>query len=264
VNQFSGKSATIDGRIGLARIKAGVYIPGRGDVFAHSVTAEMLRLRSRAIFISFCIFAMLSFGIGKLTAQSNQSPQVSSVSSSTTKPAKTPAKETAKTNLIQITQEDSLWVPYARNDSIFIESPGEGYLIRISKGTRRLTLFKDGVPQKVYPVGVGKNKKDKTRKDDNATPEGLFHIESIHDSKEWRYKGSKVYGPWFLRVNTREGAFSGGSWTGIGIHGTSNEKSIGNFVSLGCIRMFNKDILELKEIVAAAMESSQVRVLIIP
>lgn len=160
--------------------------------------------------------------------------------------------------------EDSLWVAYTRDDSTHIETPGEGYLIRISKSKRQLTLFLDGVPQKVYSVGVGKNQKDKAKKEDNATPEGSFRIESIHNSKDWEYEGKKVYGPWFLRINTSEGAFSGGSWTGIGIHGTSNEKSIGNFVSKGCIRMFNKDIIELKDTVAAAVDSSIVRVLILP
>jgi len=164
----------------------------------------------------------------------------------------------------RFTPDDSLWVAYTRDDSTHIESPGEGYLIRINKGKRQLTLFKDGVPQKVYSVGVGKNQKDKTKKADNATPEGSFLVDSIHNSKDWKYEGKKVYGPWFLRLNTSSGAFSGDSWTGIGIHGTSNEKSIGNFVSKGCIRMYNKDITELKNTISAAVDSSKVRVLILP
>ena len=184
-------------------------------------------------------------------------PTPASADSLNKKPAKKAQKNTFST-------EDSLWVAYTRNDSIRIDTPGEGYLIRISKSKRQLTLFLDGVPQKVYSVGVGKNQKDKAKKEDNATPEGSFYIESIHNSKDWEYEGKKVYGPWFLRINTAEGAFSGGSWTGIGIHGTSNEKSIGNFVSKGCVRMYNKDIIELKNTVAAAVDSSKVRVLILP
>ncbi|HPN40382.1 MAG TPA: L,D-transpeptidase [Candidatus Cloacimonadota bacterium] len=174
---------------------------------------------------------------------------------------KKPAKPQKKSSF---NPQDSLWVAYTRDDSTHIESPGEGYLIRISKGKRQLTLFKDGVPQKVYSVGVGKNQNDKSKKADNATPEGSFQIDSIHNSRDWKYNGKKVYGPWFLRLNTSSGAFSGSSWTGIGIHGTSNEKSIGNFVSKGCIRMYNKDITELKNTVAAAVDSSTVRVLILP
>ncbi|MDP2938713.1 MAG: L,D-transpeptidase family protein, partial [Candidatus Omnitrophota bacterium] len=43
----------------------------------------------------------------------------------------------------------------------------------------------------------------------------------------------------------------------IRIHGTNNEESIGRRVTLGCIRLHNKDILELIGII----EGKQVRVI---
>jgi lipoprotein-anchoring transpeptidase ErfK/SrfK len=35
----------------------------------------------------------------------------------------------------------------------------------------------------------------------------------------------------------------------VGIHGTNNPSSIGGFVSKGCIRMQNRDVLELAGLV---------------
>lgn len=242
---------------------------GREPGFKHK---SLIRDASRALFISLVAMAIPLLGVESLIATSQDVIQLAQLDPvPSTKPQ---VKQEAKADSLKpkpasrtkpvFTKQDSLWVPYIRNDSIRVENPGPGYLIRVSKNKRQLTLFKDGIAQKVYSVGVGKNSRDKAKKDDNATPEGSFAIASIHNSKDWLYEGKKVYGPWFLRIDTSRGAFSGGTWTGIGIHGTSNEKSIGSFVSKGCIRMYNKDIAELKEIVATAMESSTVRVLILP
>lgn len=144
----------------------------------------------------------------------------------------------------------------------------DGYYIIIQKSTRKLHLYKDGVLQKSYPVAVGKNAKDKVRENDMATPEGHFHVRSINNSITWRYTSPTtgnvsnpgVYGPWFFSLNTTEGSFSGGSWNGIGIHGTSSPSSIGKYVSHGCIRLYSKDVTEIKEEVAWLSDPSQIRV----
>ncbi len=103
---------------------------------------------------------------------------------------------------------------------------------------------------KTYKVAVGKNPGDKQRKGDMRTPVGEFKIVQIQNSQSWVYnfpdddlgpiKGA--YGPWFIRLKTPK-------WTGIGIHGTHDPKSIGTMSSTGCIRMRNEDIIELKNIV---------------
>lgn len=163
-----------------------------------------------------------------------------------------------------VSAEDSIYAAYEHTSGTKADDPGTGYFIRISKGKRQLTLFKDGEAVKIYPVGVGKNSPDKTRKEDNSTPEGNFKIHSISNSKDWKYEGVKAYGPWFMRLDTSNGAFSGKSWTGIGIHGTSNENSIGGFVSHGCIRMFNNDITELKTTIEEQVQASEVKVVVLP
>lgn len=95
------------------------------------------------------------------------------------------------------------------------------YSITVNVSSRQLTLFRDGSPVKSYPVGVGKML--------TPTPVGTYHIVN------------KVPNP---------GGPFGVMWMGLsrphyGIHGTNNPASIGHYVSHGCIRMYNSDVLEL-------------------
>ncbi|MDL4843024.1 L,D-transpeptidase family protein [Aquibacillus rhizosphaerae] len=95
------------------------------------------------------------------------------------------------------------------------------YSIRIDLSERRLTLLLNGIVQKVYPVGVGRML--------HETPTGNFIIIN---------KAPNPGGPF------------GTMWMSLskkhyGIHGTNNPASIGNYVSKGCVRMYNKDVEEL-------------------
>lgn len=99
------------------------------------------------------------------------------------------------------------------------------YSIRISLTTRRLSLLQDGRLLKTYPVGVGKG--------GTPTPPGYYSIS---------VKRPNPGGPF------------GAMWLGLniphyGIHGTNNPSSIGGYVSHGCIRMYNRDVLELARLV---------------
>lgn len=116
--------------------------------------------------------------------------------------------------------------------------------IVIKKGPNTLSLFADGRLQTVYPVGTGRER--------SATPEGTFHV---------------VFKTWFPSwTNPATGeTIPGGSprnplgtrWMGLdvgntrghvyGIHGTNRPETVGRHVSLGCIRMFNRDVAELYE-----------------
>jgi len=95
------------------------------------------------------------------------------------------------------------------------------YSIDISLNNRRLMLFKNGVLQKQYPIGVGKML--------TQTPVGNYIIIN---------KAPNPGGPF------------GTMWMSLskehyGIHGTNNPSSIGKFVSHGCVRMHNRDVEEL-------------------
>lgn len=99
------------------------------------------------------------------------------------------------------------------------------YSIIVSVTTRRLLLLRDGAVLKSYPVGVGKS--------GTPTPTGIFYIANKRPSP-----GGPFGAMWL-----------GLSVPGYGIHGTNNPSSIGGYVSKGCIRMYNKDVLELSGIV---------------
>jgi lipoprotein-anchoring transpeptidase ErfK/SrfK len=123
--------------------------------------------------------------------------------------------------------------------------------IAITKSTFTMKVYdKADLLIKEYKIAVGKNSGDKQRKGDMRTPEGTFSVSQIQNSSSWKYDFPDdklgpipgAYGPWFIRLKTPK-------WTGIGIHGTHDPKSIGTNASTGCIRMYNKDIEELKNTV---------------
>lgn len=94
-----------------------------------------------------------------------------------------------------------------------------------------------------YPVALGCNYGSKQREGDRKTPDGDYEIVSVEDSHEWEGDASgSDYGPWFLRLGK-------GEWQHIGIHGTNVPESIGRRASLGCIRLHNSDLEQLKQMV---------------
>lgn len=99
-----------------------------------------------------------------------------------------------------------------------------------------------------FRCACGKNRGNKRAKGDYRTPEGVFKVASIENSKYWKYKGiPHVYGPYFIRLKTPK-------WKGIGIHGTNSPKCIGTRCTKGCIRLRNKDLLQLVKYVKVGTE----------
>lgn len=127
--------------------------------------------------------------------------------------------------------------------------------IVVSKKDLRLTVYarsgNDTVALATYPVCMGKNKGQKQGKGDMRTPESPadkpFRITRIQDASTWKHdfgdgRGSILaYGHWFLRLETP-------GHSGIGIHGsTNNENTVPGRASEGCVRLLDKDIIQLKE-----------------
>ena len=99
------------------------------------------------------------------------------------------------------------------------------FSIRISLSARTLSLAQNGRQVRQFPVGVGRP--------GHETPVGSYTI---------AVKRPNPGGPF------------GAMWLGLsvphyGIHGTNNPSSIGGYVSHGCIRMHNSDVLELARFV---------------
>jgi len=127
--------------------------------------------------------------------------------------------------------------------------------IIISKKLTRLNVYctdgGDTILAKSYPVCLSKNKGQKQTKGDMKTPESPkgnpFTIRQIQDASGWHHdfgdgRGNILaYGHWFLRLETP-------GFSGIGIHGsTNNENTVPGRASEGCIRLNDKDIIDLKE-----------------
>ena len=102
------------------------------------------------------------------------------------------------------------------------------YSITINTKNRTITLYKNGKIFKAYPVAVGKAT--------TPTPKGTFKI--INKA----VNPGGPFGARWLRFSAPNGSY--------GIHGTNNPTSIGKYISNGCVRLFNKDVIELFNLVS--------------
>jgi len=110
-------------------------------------------------------------------------------------------------------------------------------LIKVYVAEKKMLVNINGF-QKEYPISTGERYGQKLRRNDRRTPIGIYQVQRVHDAKRWKFRNMpNAYGPWFIRLAT--------GWQGIGIHGTNEERTIGQASSLGCIRMRNSDIEEL-------------------
>ncbi|MGW9124611.1 L,D-transpeptidase family protein [Paenibacillus chitinolyticus] len=91
----------------------------------------------------------------------------------------------------------------------------------------KLVVFKDKKHYKTYPVAVG----------NLATPTPVGEYQVIYKGKNW----GPSFGPRWLGLNVPWGAY--------GIHGTNKPHSIGQHLSHGCIRMRNRDVEELYDLI---------------
>ncbi|MDD2619755.1 MAG: peptidoglycan-binding protein [Syntrophomonadaceae bacterium] len=99
----------------------------------------------------------------------------------------------------------------------------ERLLIEIDVAKRSLTLYKNDIVFKQYPVAVGKS----------STPSPLGEWKIVQKSLNW----GNGFGTRWMGLNVPWGIF--------GIHGTNKPGSIGTFASHGCIRMLNRHVEDL-------------------
>ncbi|MDP2182864.1 MAG: cell wall-binding repeat-containing protein [Actinomycetota bacterium] len=102
--------------------------------------------------------------------------------------------------------------------------------IVIDKSDFRLYWVKNDVLVRAYPIAIGR--------DGMETPPALWKILAKYHTSP-----TSVYGPRKMRLFRKSG--SRYVYTAYGIHGTNQEWVIGTKASHGCIRMYNKDVLEL-------------------
>ena len=109
--------------------------------------------------------------------------------------------------------------------------------IIIDKSLNQLTYFEKGKAVKTFSVATGKKP--------SYTPEGLFKINEKIKNRPYykgKIKGGDPRNPLGDRWLGLEIIINGKQRYGYAIHGNNDAKSIGKYVSAGCIRMHNKEI----------------------
>jgi L,D-transpeptidase ErfK/SrfK len=99
------------------------------------------------------------------------------------------------------------------------------YQIKISLKERKLSLYENNALIQTYPIAIGRIL--------HGTPPGQYVIVNRQPNP------GGPFGRMWLSLSKKH----------YGIHGTNNPSSIGKAVSLGCVRMYNKDVLQLAYIV---------------
>jgi SH3-like domain-containing protein len=115
------------------------------------------------------------------------------------------------------------------------------YQIEITKKDNKLILYEDGKKKATYSVATGRTP--------DLTPEGTFTLGVKIKQPGWKHISGgdpkNPLGPMWLGFSTNNDLDRARMF---GIHGTNSPKSIGQYASGGCIRMYNKRVLQLSEI----------------
>lgn len=103
---------------------------------------------------------------------------------------------------------------------------GDTYIV-IEVKTKSLTVYKNDKPYKSFKVALGKS--------ETPTPIGEWRIK--RKARNW----GDGFGSRWMGLNV--------PWGLYGIHGTNKPWSIGSHASHGCIRMFNRDVEKVYDLV---------------
>ena len=137
-------------------------------------------------------------------------------------------------------------LPPLRNSSAYLFKADEVFNVKLvlRLGKKVVEVYEKDKVVASFPVAVGKQGWE--------TPQGEFEIMQMVKDPSWQ-------NPWSGKVtppgpNNPLGERWIGFWTDgknfIGFHGTPGEHLIGQAVSHGCVRMRNKDIKQLFELVS--------------
>ena len=116
--------------------------------------------------------------------------------------------------------------------------PGARRIV-VSIPDRKLAVLESGRVVKIFSTAVGAPR--------TPSPSGSYHIVQRISDPTWYSKGKIVPPGKSNPIGTR---WLGLSVKGYGIHGTNVPSSIGHNASHGCIRMRNRDVEQLFDMVA--------------
>jgi hypothetical protein len=120
-------------------------------------------------------------------------------------------------------------------DEMSLSAPPQGQVtLQIDPLRNKLTVFVDGVLYKKYPIAMGKP--------ETPTPVGEWTVANKY--KNW----GSGFGTRWIGLDV--------PWGMYGIHGTNRPASIGHDASHGCVRMLNRHVEELYEMVKIGSQVS--------
>ena len=148
-------------------------------------------------------------------------------------------------------------VSHARSDRVRFDKYAAGTIVVKTNERHLYYVLGDGFALR-YPVGVGKAGK---------AWQGDSYIAGKYIKPGWRppeeIKHDKPSIPDLIPGGSPENPMGAAAMTIAGgeyaIHGTNNPKTIGGFVSYGCIRMYNEDIMDLYDRVSTGTKVVVVR-----
>lgn len=136
-----------------------------------------------------------------------------------------------------------------------VRASASNWVVISKRDMRMYVLHPQGDTVAAFRIACGRNYGHKQREWDYRTPEGRFVIASVEDPSVWKKDTTKtespseIYGPRFFRLKTP-------GFTGIGIHGTSKPELIPGRITMGCIRLSNKDLYVFSKLVGVDTEVS--------
>ena len=126
---------------------------------------------------------------------------------------------------------------------------GNNYRVKVQLNSHRLTAYKGRKVMLRTPIGVGRAV--------TPTPSGLYYITELLKQPD----STGLYGPWAFGLSAHSNVlfeFAGADGI-LGIHGTNTPQGLGTNVSHGCIRVSNRAITRLANVLPAGTPVEIVR-----
>lgn len=113
----------------------------------------------------------------------------------------------------------------------------------VKRGMRRVYVYRNKQILKTFPIAIGKPGWE--------TPLGKYQVKYMKKDPVFKnFKTGEIIPPGSKNpLGKRLIVFMAGKKFHLGLHGTNEAKLIGQAVSHGCIRMYNKDVIALYELV---------------
>jgi lipoprotein-anchoring transpeptidase ErfK/SrfK len=130
--------------------------------------------------------------------------------------------------------EDQYGSPSPQPSDVNVPNARVRRQVLVSLRDRQLAVLENGRVLRIFQVAVGA--------DISPSPEGTFEIVSRVTNPTYYHPGTVIpagstnpIGPRWIGLNQK----------GYGIHGTNQPRSVGSAASHGCIRLRNKDVVQL-------------------